>query len=166
MTSHTRPSTGVSNIDPPCITTLSVGMILQTKFRCVWPGQNALDQSAVVSCAWEFILLFAVVPLLVRPVHTFHFRRVIHWTYKIWWPLVSDSKSGRNMLTGPVRFSARPGKKHGALPVLLSSNIFSTDKCSTVGYATANTCYNECGWILLADVAQACSWCVGPTLFN
>ena len=73
MISHTRPSVGVSSIGPPWVKTLSLGMNLQEKFRCVWPGQNALDQSAVVSCAWELIQLFAVAPCLVRPVHTFYF---------------------------------------------------------------------------------------------
>jgi len=51
MTSHTRPSAGVSSIGLPWFTTLSVGMNLQDKFSCVWLGQNGLDQRAVVSCA-------------------------------------------------------------------------------------------------------------------
>ena len=108
MTSHTRPSVGVSSIGPPWVTTLSMGMNLQEKFRCVWPGQNTLDQSAVVSCAWELILLVAVVACLIRPVHKFHFRHVTHWTSKKWWPLASDSRSGRDIFDRTNTFFCRP----------------------------------------------------------
>ena len=113
MTSHTRPSAGVSSIGPPWVTSLSVSMNLQETFRCVWPGQNALDQSVVVSCAWELILLFAVVSCLVRPVHKFHFRHVTHWTYKKWWPLASDSRSGRDILGRTNSFFGKAGDHMG-----------------------------------------------------
>jgi hypothetical protein len=102
MISHTHPSVEVSSIGPPWVKTLSLGMNWQ-KFRCVWPGQNALDQSAVVFCYLLLchIWLHLCISFTLGMLHTELLRNGDHWQV--------IAAVIETFLTEPRCFSARPG---------------------------------------------------------
>ena len=64
--------------------------------------KSTQEWSAVVSCAWDFILLFPVMFHMVRTLHEFYF--VLNWTPDNCWPVESDRSSDRLFLTGTVCF--------------------------------------------------------------
>jgi hypothetical protein len=56
--------------------------------------KSTQEWSAVVSCAWYFILLFPVMFHMVRTLHEFYF--VLNWTPDNCWPVESDRSSDRD----------------------------------------------------------------------